>query len=192
MQELIDRIRAEAEYVGDGIIKMDGFLNHQVDPALTYRMGEAFIARFRAAGVGGISKVVTAEVSGIPAALITALLLEAPLLYARKHQSSVMTDVYYMTRITSRTKHNDTNLMIAKKFLQAGDRVLVIDDFLATGATLSALCTLIGESGARLAGIGCVVEKPRERGRKKLEKFAVPVVTLAKVSWNEAELEVTP
>lgn len=188
MQTLLDRIKKDAEYVGDGIIKLDSFLNHQVDPQLTHEMAEKFIEEFTAIGVKNVEKIVTAEVSGIPSALMAAHILGVPLLFARKHRSAVMTDVYYMTQVVSRTKGTTSNLMISKKYLGEGDRVLLIDDFLATGATLTGLCNLIVESGAILLGVGCVIEKPQENGREKLADFNVPIVTLAKISWDEGNL----
>lgn len=182
MQELIERIRNEGEHVGGGIVKVDGFLNHQVDARLTYAMGEHFVERFRREGVEGITKVVSAEVSGIPAALATAQILGVPMIYARKHRSSVMTDVYYFAETRSRTKNEETNLMISRKYLGDGDRVLVIDDFLATGSTIRALGAVINESGATLCGIGCVIEKPAEGGRARLqEALSAPIVALCRL-----------
>ncbi len=191
MQILLDRIRTDAEYIGDGIIKLDSFLNHQVDPQLTYKMGEEFVSQFTRMGVTEVNKIITAEVSGIPSALITANILNVPMLYARKYRSAVMTDVYYMAQARSRTKGKEVQLMISKKYLGSTDKVLVIDDFLATGSTVAALCSLVVESGALLLGIGCVIEKPQEQGRRNLEKFIVPIITLAKVSWQNNEMQLS-
>lgn len=191
MQELVERIIAEGEHVGGGIVKLDGFLNHQVDAGLTHRMGEHFVGLFKSAGVTGITKIISAEVSGIPAALATAQLLGVPMIYARKHRSAVMTDVYYFAQTTSRTKGEDVNLMISKKFLGDEDRVLLIDDFLATGSTLSALSKLVHESGAQLCGIGCVIEKPAEGGRARLAHLDVPIEVLAKIELEGDELVVS-
>ncbi len=190
MQELIERIKHEGIHVGGGIVKLDGFLNHQVDAALTERMGAEFVARFDGVLSAAPTKIVTAEVSGIPAALATARLLDIPMLYARKHQSSVMTDVYYFAQATSRTKGGEINLLISKRYLDESDRVLIIDDFLATGSTIRALASLVEASGAELLGIGCVVEKPFERGRDRLEGFDVPVETLARIEFDGDVLRV--
>ncbi len=188
MELLLERIRTDAEYIGDGIIKLDSFLNHQVDAGLTYKMAEEFLRLFDKHSVTGTNKIVTAEVSGIPAALMVSLILDVPLLFARKHKSATMTDIYYMAQARSRTRGNDVNLMVAKKFLGADDKVLLIDDFLATGSTLKALCSLIKESGAELQGIGCVIEKPQESGREELTQFNVPIESLAKISWDDETL----
>ncbi len=191
MQMLLDRIRKDGEYIGDGIVKLDSFLNHQVDAKLTYKMGEEFVRRFNELSIRGITKIVTAEVSGIPAALIAAYILDVPLVFARKHQSAVMTDVYYMAQARSRTKGNETNLMVSKKYLNDTDQVVIIDDFLATGSTLAALCSLVVESGAQLRGIGCIIEKPQEEGRGKLAHLDVPIVTLARINWQGNELQLS-
>lgn len=190
MQELVDRIKTEGIHVGGGIVKVDGFLNHQVDPALMARMGVEFASRFEAEGVTGVTKVITAEVSGIAPALHTASALEIPVLYARKHRSSVMTDDYFFAEATSRTKNETVSLMLSRKYLSSNDRVIVIDDFLATGSTVNALGELISESGAAFCGIGCVIEKPAEGGRKRLGHFKVPVVALASVELVDTELVV--
>lgn len=190
MKQLIERIREEGENAGGGIIKVDGFLNHQVDTGLTQKMGERFVEMFLAKGVHGITKVITAEVSGIPSALITAQLLDVPMIYARKHRSAVMTDDYFVAEARSRTKGEDVRLMISKKYLSLMDRVLIIDDFLATGSTITALCQAVGQSGAIVGGIGCVIEKPSEGGREKLEPLAIPIATLARVVFNGERLAV--
>ena len=156
MQELVTRIQQDAVHVGGGIIKVDSFINHQVDSALMDAVGAAFADRFSHSAV---SKVITAEVSGIAPALMTARTLGVPLIYARKHQSAAMTDSYYQTDVVSRTKGGTVTLRISKRYLKAQDRVLVIDDFLATGSTLDGLIDLIQQSGAILTGIGCVIEK---------------------------------
>ena len=103
MQEFINRIRNEGIHVGGGIVKVDSFINHQVDAGLMYRLGQAFVQRFAAAGVNDVSKVLTAEVSGITPALMTAQALSVPMIYARKQRSAAMTDQYYLAPAKSRT-----------------------------------------------------------------------------------------
>lgn len=181
MQALIERIRTEAEYLGKGIIKVDGFLNHQIDPALTMGMGSEFVQRFAALEVTGITKIVTAEVSGIAPALATGFALSVPVVYARKHRPITMPEGYFDAQAPSHTKGNLVNLMISPQYLSEDDRVLLIDDFLARGLTIQALAELIGKSGATLCGIGCVIEKTFERGRELLAPLGVPIVTLAQI-----------
>ena len=192
MQELIQKIEHEGEHVGGGIVKVDSFLNHQVDPALTQRMAKEMSERFRAAGVGQITRVLTAEVSGIPVALEGAGQFGALLIYARKSQSRIMTGTYYVAEAISRTHGTSSDLMVDRRFLGSQDHVLIVDDFLATGATLSALAKLVSESGARLCGIGCVIEKPAEGGRDALGSMDAPVITLAKILFEDGGLRVVP
>ncbi len=191
MQELIDRIRLEGVHVGGGIVKLDSFLNHQVDPAMTTRMAVEFCKRFRQHAVEQVSKVVTAEVSGIPVALGVASEYEADLIYARKSQSALMTGTYYVAEAVSRTRGARTDLMVDRRFLLPGDRVLIIDDFLATGSTLSALVRLVAESKAALAGIGCVIEKPAEKGRNVIGDLGIPVLALAKIEFDGEAMQVS-
>jgi xanthine phosphoribosyltransferase len=181
MQALIERIRAEAVHIGRGIIKVDGFVNHQIDPALTTQMGAEFAQRFAQAGVDGPTKVITAEVSGIAPALATAQALNVPLVYARKHRPITMPDGFFLAEAPSHTKGGIVRLMISPQYLGVGDHVLLIDDFLATGETIHALVRLVQQSGATLCGIGCVIEKVFEGGREQLADLDVPIVTLAKI-----------
>lgn len=181
MQALIERIQQDAVYLGQGIVKVDGFINHQIDVALTTEMGAAFKAGFEAAGVTGITKIVTAEVSGIAAAFATAQAWGVPLIYARKHRPITMTDTIYLTRAPSHTKGALVELMISPQYLRPTDRVVLIDDFLASGQTIAALVSLIQQSGATLCGIGCMIEKPFEGGREKLSALNIPIITLARI-----------
>ncbi|MGB1683437.1 MAG: xanthine phosphoribosyltransferase [Arenicellales bacterium] len=190
MHELIEKIKDEGEHVGGGIVKVDSFLNHQVDPGLTERMAIEIADRLRAAGIGEITRVLTAEVSGIPVALHVAAQFGARLLYARKSQSRTMTGTYYVAEAVSRTRGTVSDLMVDRRFLGDSDEVLIIDDFLATGATLSALSSLVAESGAQLQGIACVIEKPAEQGRDVLSHLRVPIITLAKILFDHNELRV--
>ena len=181
MEELVARLQNEARYLGRGIIKADGFINHQLIPSLTMSMGQHFVQRFSELGVSGVNKIITAEVSGISPAFATACALNVPMVYARKHKPITMAEGVFQAQAPSRTKGGVVNLMVSPEYLTAADRVLLIDDFLATGLTIKALADLIVKSGAELLGIGCVVEKVFETGRDVLAELEVPVVTLAKV-----------
>ncbi len=191
MAALRQRIRDEAEYLGRGIIKVDSFLNHQIDPRLTELMGEAFAAAFAAANVGDVTKVVTAEVSGIAPAVAAGRALGVPVVYARKHRPITMPDGYYLAEAPSHTKGGVVRLMISPQYLGAGDRVVLIDDFLATGKTIAALAELIRQSGATLCAIGCVIEKVYEPGRAELAGLAVPIVSLAQVDLEDDQIIIT-
>ena len=184
MKALIERIRNEAVHIGRGIIKVDGFVNHQIDPALTTAIGAEFARLFAEAGVTAVTKILTAEVSGIAPALATAQACNVPMVYARKHRPITMPDGFYLAEAPSHTKGGIVRLMISPEYLSAGDRVLLIDDFLATGYTIQAIVELVRQSGATLCGIGCVIEKEFEHGRDLLADLGVPIVSLAKVDLD--------
>ena len=175
MEALKVRILEEGQNLGRGILKVDGFVNHQVDPQLMLEAGKEFAVRF--SGVGA-TKVLTAEISGIAPALMTALALEVPVVYARKTKPVTMTDPVYVEAAPSHTKGLDTFLMVSPEFLSPGDRVLIVDDFLASGQTIDALVRLVCHAGAKLVGIGALIEKGFEGGREQLEHLGVPLVSL--------------
>ena len=185
MKALVERIRREGRNLGRGILKVDGFINHQLDPELTSEMGREFARRFAAAGVHSVTKIITAEVSGIAPALATGQVLGVPVVYARKHKPITMPEGFYSAEAPSHTKGGMVQLMISPEYLTPADRVLLIDDFLATGKTIDALVRLIDQCGATLCGIGCLVEKSFERGREQLSHLQVPIVTLAIVESME-------
>lgn len=179
MEALKQRIREEGKYLGNGILKVDGFLNHQLDPELTMGMGRAFCKKLSHAGVHAASKIITAETSGIAPALAAAVAFEVPLVFARKKRPITMPDGFFSSAAPSHTKGGVTTLMISPEYLAKDDRVVIIDDFLATGLTTEALVKAVQSSGATILGIGAVIEKGFEGGRARLERFGVPIVSLA-------------
>jgi xanthine phosphoribosyltransferase len=187
MQALVDRIRMEGRNLGRGILKVDGFINHQLDPALTLEMGRAFARRFEAEGVQQVSKIITAEVSGIAPALTCAMVLGVPVVYARKTRPITMATGVYSAQAPSHTKGGIVELIVSPEYLLPGDRVLLIDDFLATGKTIAALAELVHQCGATLVGIGCLVEKRFEGGRDLLTPLGVPIISLAMIESMEGE-----
>ena len=179
MRALKERILNEGSYLGNGILKVDSFLNHQLYPDLTMAMGRVFHERLSEAGVREVSKIITAETSGIAPALATAVAFNVPLVFARKKKPVTMPAGYFHAEAPSHTKGGVTTLMISSEYLQADDRVLIIDDFLASGRTTDALVRAIKTSGADVLGIGAVIEKSFEGGRKLLESHGVPIISLA-------------
>jgi xanthine phosphoribosyltransferase len=182
MQALKDRILQEGRNLGRGILKVDSFVNHQVDPALMMEAGQELAALFEGARP---TKVLTAEISGIAPAMTTALALGVPVIYARKTKPVTMTDPVYVEAAPSHTKGVSVFLMCSPEFLGAGERVLIIDDFLASGRTIGALVRMVRHSGAELVGIGALIEKAFEGGRSELESLEVPLhalVTIAEMS----------
>jgi xanthine phosphoribosyltransferase len=191
MKALIDCIKTEGKYLGNGILKVDGFLNHQLRPDLTMAMGREFCKQLSHAGVHDATKIITAETSGIAPALAAAVAFDVPLVFARKKRPITMPDGYFSAEAPSHTKGGITKLMISPEYLFSSDRVVIIDDFLATGLTTKALIEAIQSSGATVLGIGAVIEKGFEGGRKLLEPFGVPIVSLAIIdSLNETGISV--
>jgi xanthine phosphoribosyltransferase len=190
MDALKQRILKDGRNLGGGILKVDAFLNHQVDPALMNECGLEFARRFRAAGA---TKVLTAEISGISPAFCTALALGLPLVYARKQRPVTMPDQIYLTIAPSHTKAGRVELMVSPEYLGRDDRVLIIDDFLATGETIMGLARLAQAAGARIAGVGVVIEKTFEGGRQAVERLGVPVEALARITeMRDGEIVFAP
>ena len=179
MEALRARILSEGRNLGGGILKVDGFINHQIDPRLMDECGRELARRF---GPAGATKVLTAEISGIAPALSTAQHLGVPVLYARKTRPITMPDQVLLTVAPSHTKGHTVELIVSPEYLAQGDRVLIIDDFLATGHTILGLARLATAAGARLVGVGVVIEKAFEDGRTALEPLGVPIESLATVT----------
>ncbi|WP_420597328.1 xanthine phosphoribosyltransferase [Deinococcus sp.] len=178
MQALVSAIREHGIILPGGILKVDGLVNHQLLPDLTREMGLRFAEYFRDLRP---SKVLTIEVSGIAPALMTALELNVPMVYARKKKPITMKEPAFTAQSVSRTKGGIVDLFVSSEFLGPDDRVIVIDDFLASGGTLRALANMIALSGAELLGLGCVIEKAFEQGRENLADLGVPIHTLANI-----------
>jgi xanthine phosphoribosyltransferase len=177
MQALKERIQNEGKNLGGGILKVDSFINHQVDPQLMYLCGRELARRFKYVGA---TKVLTAEISGIAPALTTALHLGLPVVYARKHKPITMPDQIYLTLSPSHTKGGTVELIVSPEYLSGGERVLIIDDFLATGATILGLVRLAHTAGSEVVGIGTLIEKVFEGGRDNLSRLLnIPVESLA-------------
>ncbi len=184
METLKQRILQEGRHLGHGILKVDSFLNHQVDPALMMACGAELARRFAAVQA---TKVLTAEISGITPAFATAYHLGLPMVFARKHKPVTMPDTVFLTLTPSHTKGRTVELMISPEYIHAQDRVLIVDDFLATGETLLGLVRLAEAAGAQVVGIGTVIEKTFEGGREKLASLGVPIESLAQIAALEGD-----
>lgn len=178
-EPLRKRIEEEGENLGDGILKVDPFINHQVDPVLMDACGKALAELF---GDTHPTKVMTAEISGIAPALMTAKYLDVPVVYARKHKPVTMPDTVYLTVAPSHTKGRMVELIVSPEYLGNGERVLIIDDFLASGATIAGLVRLAQTAGATLVGIGALIEKTFEGGRELLAYVNVPIKALVGIA----------
>ena len=179
MEALEQRILTEGRNLGQGILKVDSFVNHQVDPALMQACGQELAHVFKDLRP---TKVLTAEISGIAPALMTALALGIPVVYARKTKPITMPDTVFLTTAPSHTKKHDVDIMASPEYLQPGERVLIVDDFLATGQTIMALARLARAAGAEVVGVGALIEKSFEGGRESLRQLSVPVRSLAVIS----------
>jgi xanthine phosphoribosyltransferase len=176
VKELQERILRDGKNLGGGILKVDSFVNHQVDPVLMDACGKEFARRFASLGA---TKVLTAEISGIAPAVTTAIHLRLPVVYARKHKPITMPDQVYLTLAPSHTKGRMVELIVSPEYLANGERVLIIDDFLASGQTILGLARLAEASGSKIVGIGALIEKIFEGGREALRPLGVPIESLA-------------
>lgn len=178
MRLLEERILSEGKNLGNGILKVDGFINHQVDPILMDACGRELARRFKDIGA---TKILTAEISGIAPALTTGMHLRLPVVYARKHKPVTMPDQVFLTLTPSHTKGRIVELIVSPEYLSGGERVLIIDDFLASGATILGLARLAQTAGAEVVGIGTLIEKTFEGGREALSRLNVPIEALARI-----------
>lgn len=179
MKELEERIIKEGRALNGDILKVDSFLNHQVDPQLMQRIGEEFAKHFKDKGV---TKVATIESSGIAPALMAAAALDVPMIILKKQPSKVLNDGLLQTEVTSYINGNSYELTLDRKFVSEEDNILIIDDFLANGEAATGALRLIRHAHATIAGLGIVIEKSFQSGREKLQEQGIDVYSLARIS----------
>lgn len=182
MKLLEERILKDGDVLGENILKVDSFLTHQVDFELMQEIGKVFADKYKEAG---ITKVVTIEASGIAPAVYAAQALGVPMIFAKKAKNITMTEGILTAEVYSFTKQVTSQVSIVSRFLSNDDTVLIIDDFLANGQAAKGLLEIIGQAGAKVAGIGIVIEKSFQDGRDLLEKKGVPVTSLARIKAFE-------
>lgn len=166
--------------MNENVLKVDSFLTHQVDSKLMIEIAKTFADKFR-----GVNKVLTIESSGIAPAILTAHLLDVPMVFARKHKSLTLNSELISTKVFSYTKQTESTVSISNKFLKNNDIVLIIDDFLANGEAAKGLINICTQVGAKVAGIGIVIEKSFQPGRQLLENMGVEVFSLARIKRLE-------
>lgn len=178
MHALEQKILAEGIVLSDEVLKVDSFLNHQIDPAMMQLIGQEFARLFKDAG---ITKIITIEASGIAPAVMAGLELGVPVIFARKYQSLTLKDDLYRSKVFSFTKQIESTIAISNKHISSTDKVLVIDDFLANGQAALGLADLIHQAQAEVVGIGIVIEKSFQPGRDLLLEKGYRVESLARV-----------
>ena len=184
MELLKQRILKDGHVKAGNVLKVDNFLNHQMDVALFAEIGKEFKRRFAGCGV---TKILTIEASGIGIACLTAEQFGVPVVFAKKSQSKNIDGEVYPTRVESFTHGRVYDIIVSKKFLSPEDRVLLIDDFLAKGSALNGLCQLVEDSGATLVGAGIVIEKGFQEGGELIRGRGVRVESLAIVDAMDPE-----
>lgn len=183
MKSLIEKIRKEGEAIGTQIVKVDGFVNHQIDVKFMMEMGREFRRRF---GDVQVDKILTVEASGIAIACLTAVAFDYPrVVFAKKMVPSTMVEGFYEAEAKSFTKGTVSMLRVSKKFLTAGDRILIVDDFLAHGEAATALADIAAQAGATIVGFGIVIEKAFQGGGDKLRQAGHRVESLAVIDKIE-------
>ena len=179
MKLLEDKIKSCGKTVGSDIVKVDMFLNHQVDPVLMHEIGKEFKRLFENEG---ITKVLTIEVSGIAPAVFAALELNVPLVFAKKNEAKNLDASVYSADVFSFTKNKTYTIRVSKDYLSKDDKVLLIDDFLANGEAATGAIRLIRKAHATIAGVGVLIEKAFQPGHEKLVSQGFDVYPLARIS----------
>ncbi|MGH1035527.1 xanthine phosphoribosyltransferase [Bacillus cereus] len=179
MKVLQEKILNEGKVLSGDVLKVDAFLNHQIDPVLMQEIGKEFAKRFKEEN---ITKIVTIESSGIAPAVMAALELGVKVIFARKRKSLTLQDNMYVANVYSFTKQETNEISLSRNHIDESDRVLIIDDFLANGQAALGLMSLVEQAGASIAGIGIVIEKAFQDGGKKLREQGVRVESLAEIA----------
>lgn len=177
MLVLREKITQFAKVPKDGVIKVDSFLNHLIDPELMIEIGKEIASRFKNKN---IDKVLTIEASGIAPALGTALCLKVPVLFAKKSMPSTMIEGY-SAKVHSFTKDKDYDIFVSKEYLKEGENILIVDDFLAMGSAIMGMKYIIDEAKANCIGAGIVIEKSFQLGRGILEKNNILIESIVRI-----------
>ena len=189
MKLLADRIMKDGLALSETILKVDSFINHQVDLTLMQEIGKVFASIYKDKG---ITRVFTIESSGIAPAAFTALELGVPMVILKKQTSKILVGDVYQTNITSFTKGTNYELTLSAKYISAGDKILVIDDFLANGEAASGAAKLVEMGGGSVVGIGILIEKSFQKGRKRLQDAGYQVTSLARIAkLSRGKVELT-
>ncbi|MBI0110229.1 xanthine phosphoribosyltransferase [Lactobacillus sp. W8093] len=178
MKLLEDRIRSDGDVLPGNVLKINSFLNHQVDPELMKKVGEEFSHLFKDSG---ITKVLTCEASGIAPGVMTAYELHVPLVFARKKKPATLNDAVYWADVYSYTKKVTNQICVEQKFLHKGERLLIIDDFLANGEAVKGMINIANQAEAEVDGVGIVVAKTFQGGSEWLKNHGYRLEALAEI-----------
>ncbi|WP_338200871.1 xanthine phosphoribosyltransferase [Lactobacillus rizhaonensis] len=178
MKLLEDRIRSDGEVLPGNVLKINSFLNHQVDPELMKKVGEEFSQLFKDSG---ITKVLTCEASGIAPGVMTAFELHVPMVFARKKKPATLNDAVYWADVYSYTKKVTNQICVEQKFLHKDDHLLIIDDFLANGEAVKGMINIANQAGAEIAGVGIVVAKTFQGGSDWIKEHGYRLEALAEI-----------
>lgn len=188
MELLEQRILRDGKIKPGGILKVDGFLNHQIDPALLWDMAQELKRLY--AGEN-INKILTIEASGIAIAAMVGYVLGCPLVFAKKSKSRNIADDVYSAEVESFTHGNTNTVIVSKEYLNADDRVLIVDDFLATGAALVGLIDIVEQAGAKVVGAGIAIEKVFQGGGNMLRDKGYRIESLARIAAMGDDCSIT-
>lgn len=184
MELLEERIRQDGLVLPGNVLKVNQFLNHQIDPQLMYAIGQEFARLF---APEKITKILTVEASGIAPAIMAGLVLNVPVVFARKKKPSTLNDDVYTAEVYSYTKQVTNTISVDQKFLAATDHVLVIDDFLANGQAVNGLLEICRQAQVQIVGVGIVVEKSFQEGAKLIKDQGVRLESLARIASFEGD-----
>jgi xanthine phosphoribosyltransferase len=179
MRLLEEKIKTNGLVISENVLKVDSFLNHQIDPELMNEIGKEFARIFE--GVG-ISKIITIESSGIAPSVMAGLYMKVPVIFARKRKSLTLIDDLLTASVHSYTKNETNEISISKKYINENDKVLIIDDFLANGQAALGLAEIVEKANASVAGMGIVIEKSFQEGAQKLKDLGYRVESLARIA----------
>lgn len=182
MRELEEKIREYGTVLPGNVLKVDAFLNHQVDPELMLHIGQEFAKHF---ADEGITKVWTVESSGIAPAVMTGLAMKIPVIFARKHKSLTLNHDMYVADVYSYTKKTTNRISISKKYVSPSDKVLLIDDFLANGQAVEGMLEIADQAGVEVAGAGIVIEKSFQPGAQEIKDRGIRLESLARIKSLE-------
>ena len=187
MRALIERIKREGKCFEGGILKVDKFINHQMDPNLMKQISVELIRRYASTE---INKIITVEASGIAPAIMMGFLLDLPVVFAKKKKPSTMENML-STTVFSFTKQREYHVVISKEYLTKDDKVLFVDDFLAYGNAAKGIIDLCRQAGCELVGMGFIIEKAFQHGREAIEKEGVRCESLAIIdSLDNCEIKI--